>query len=57
MCEQWYHNQFRKWGMPVGKKAIMGNHSHRLKALCASHISPPVKQSNQVPMGGNVQCV
>ena len=29
----------------------MVHHSHRLKALGASHISPPVKQSNQGPLG------
>ena len=44
MREQWYRNQFRKRGMPVGKKAVMVNHRHRLKALCASHMSPPVKR-------------
>ena len=57
MRDLWQRNQFRKRGMLVGKKAIMVHHSNRLKALCASHISPPVKQSNQGPLGGNVQCV
>ena len=41
----------------LDEEVKMVRHSDRLKALCASHISPRVKQSNQGPFGGNVQCL